>query len=382
MTFYSFESSMFDIIIIGGGCMGTASAYYSAKSGNKTLLIEQFSFGHNNGSSHGYSRIIRKSYAERYFVEMMHQAYDLWHDLETASSTTLIIKTGGLDFGRIGDSYLERTVDAVTNSGIAFELLSAAQIRERFPMITVPDDYKGIYQPDAGVLNPYQSLEVIRNLAKQERAELHEEEQMLSFEEKADLVVVKTSKGEYTTKKLIITIGAWIKQFLDTRGMSLKADIWKLSLGYYDVKVPENFKPSKFPIFIAMDGPIFYGFPILEQPGRIKVAPHFTNEIIDIKNRTFEPNHELISKLNEFVANTFKDVYPTPNDLDTCLYTYTPDENFILDYLPNSKNIIIGAGFSGHGFKFTPLIGKSLVELAMNKPVGFDLTIFQLSNQL
>jgi len=376
------SSSDYDLIVVGGGAMGTASTYYSAKAGNRTLLLEQFSFGHNNGSSHGYSRIIRKSYAESYFVEMMNLAYDLWHELEAASDTSLVNKTGGLDFGRIGDSYLERTIEAVGNSGIPFELLSAEQIRNRFPMISIPDEYKGIYQPDAGVLNPYQSLEVIRNLAVQEGAELHDQELMLAFEETSDHIILKTSKSEYTTKKLIITIGAWIKQFLAVRGMTFRADIWKMSLGYYDVKVPVSFQPGTFPIFIAMDGPIFYGFPILEKPGKIKVAPHFTNEIIELKDRTFEPNGELIGQLNDFVQKTFKDVDPEPNNLDTCLYTYTPDENFVLDYLPDSKNIIIGAGFSGHGFKFTPLVGKTLVDMAMNKSVNFDLSMFKLSNQL
>ncbi|MCH8907846.1 MAG: N-methyl-L-tryptophan oxidase [Candidatus Heimdallarchaeota archaeon] len=378
---------MYDVTIIGAGAMGSAAAYYTAKTGKKVLLLEQFKFLHRDGSSHGNSRIIRKSYVEDYFINLMHHAYELWDQVQDEAGQRVIVRTGGLDFGPSKDDYYRRTLLAAQKTKLPHEELDAEGIRLKFPMLKVGENFVGIYQEEAGIIDATRAVEMFQTQAKKHGAELKDQTEVVDIEDRGNYVAIRTTNGEFQTKKTIVTAGPWINNLLEPYNFALKSKVWQLTYAFFKIQDQEQlFHHSKFPIFIYMDGPIFYGVGVHEKPGYLKIGPHFTSDMFDKMGEKHQPSRELISKVSDFVKARFKWVDPTPVDIDTCLYNMTSDENFIIDFFDpfgqGSKNIVIGAGFSGHGFKFTPLIGRILSDLAIDEYTNYDISKFTIKQNL
>jgi len=372
----------FEVIIIGAGAMGSATAYELAKSDVKTLLLEQFKFLHSNGSSHGDSRIIRKTYAQKHFSDMMNRSYELWEIAQNDSQMSVMKSSGGLDFGKIGNENLEKTIEICRISNVEFEELNAVQLRTKYPMLKIPDDFKGIYQKDAGILNATESVAMFQILAKKYGATLIDNMKVISINEANNQVQILTKGREFTADKVIITAGSWINKILTQFSLEVDVKIWNLSIGYYQTSKIQEY--SKFPIFICWEeDETYYGFPINEKPDALKIGPHFTLDVVqDIDNRNKNPDQELLGKVSSFIERRFNGIKLEPNEIDVCLYTMTDTEDFIIDFLPEKNNILIAAGFSGHGFKFTPLIGEILAKLISGEESPFDLSHFQINNFL
>lgn len=371
----------YDVVIIGAGAMGSATAYYLAKAGKKVLLAEQFEFLHKKGSSHGDSRIIRKTYVSKHFSNMMDQAYLLWEEVQKEAGKSVIRKTGGLDFGPEDNEYLRDTLDICQKQGFNYEKLDTHELRVRYPMLQIPDGYIGIYQPDAGIIHAKNAVAMFQELATNHGAILQDHAKVISIDNSKNKILLDLKGEQIRTDKLIITAGGWLKYILKKININLDITVWKLSYGYYQVKDISTYE--NFPIFICMENKIFYGFPINERSNSMKIGPHYTIETFeDADQRDFNPNPKLINQVNQFVKNRFLGIDDTPIETDTCLYTMTETEDFILDTLPSDKRIIIAGGFSGHGFKFTPLIGKIVSQLALEDEVEIDLRPFKISKFL
>jgi monomeric sarcosine oxidase len=372
----------YDTIIIGAGTMGIATSYYLAKSGSKVLVLEQFDLFHNSGSSHGESRIIRKTYNESYFVEMMKETYKLWDDWSNELNEPMILKTGGLNFGSPENKFFNDTLNACKISEINFEHLTNDQIKTRFPMLNLPENYEGIYQEDAGILNPSKILPLVVEKAKSLGTEFITNSKVIQINQNQDNIQVKTSENEFTAKKIVITVGGWLRDLLIKNGIQLKQSInvWNMSYAYF--KASEEFSSEKFPVFIGIeDDGILYGFPIAEKEGYIKVAPHYTySHITSASNRDLRVDVSVLSEVSNFLKNRFKGVSDIAEFPDTCLYTMSHNENFLIDFIPNDNRIIIGGLFSGHGFKFTPLMGKILSDLVIHEKSDIDLEHFKIEN--
>lgn len=375
----------YDVVIIGAGAMGTATAYYLSKSNKKVLLLEQFEFLHKNGSSHGESRIIRRAYPEKHFANLMADTYNLWHEIENENGSKIIHTTGGLDFGNKDNEELNSVEKACQMVGINYEKLGASELRNRFPILDIPDDYMGIYQPDAGIINADASLTILQDQSRKNGATLIDNTKVVNITNNDSKIIIETTKGSFIANKLIISAGAWINTILNLidNPIQVDVDIWKLTLAYWEVRNNELYTPPNFPIFINWGQDHYYGFPIFEKPGHIKIGPHFKVEAIEnMENKTTQPNPEIVALLEKYVKSRFKEIDSTAKDSLSCMYTMTADENFIIDFHPNHSNILIAAGFSGHGFKFTPLIGKMLTQMVIDGETEFDRSYFDVKSKL
>ncbi|MCE7737294.1 MAG: N-methyl-L-tryptophan oxidase [Candidatus Heimdallarchaeota archaeon] len=375
----------YDVIIIGAGAMGSATAYYLSKTKKRVLLLEQFHFLHKNGSSHGESRIIRRAYPEKHFADLMFHTYDLWQEIEKETGESIIYTTGGLDFGDQDNEQVKSVEDACKSVGLNYEKMDSIQLRERYPILNIPDNYTGIYQPDAGIINATKAVSMFQELAKQNGVTLIDNFKVKHINVTDSNIEIVFNSDNYTCDKLIITAGAWINSILGLfdKKIQLNIDIWKLTIAYWKVKNRTAYKPPSFPVFINWAEDHFYGFPIFEREDFIKVGPHFKFETIDnIETKNIEPNAEVAELLTNYIQTRFREIDADPIDLQSCLYTMTEDENFIVDFHPNYSKIIIGAGFSGHGFKFTPLIGKMLSQMAINETTSYDRSKFDIISKI
>lgn len=381
---------MYDILVVGAGAMGIASALQAARRGLRVAVLEQFELLHKLGSSHGESRIIRKTYEQDYFTILMEAAYDAWSDWDQLLKMQTIEKTGGLIFGDPTNEFYQRTLQACQSTNLDYEILAADQIRRRFPQLKIPDHIEGIYQADAGILNPDRILAKAIEEAKALGVEFFPYHEVLNIKHsKTDVLIECSTQDDMITfngLKAIITVGPWIRDILAKLGLKLSNDIivQHLTFGYFKVEQETWYTKDNFPIFINLESnQLKYGFPVMEKPGYIKIAPHYSyHHILSASQRDNVPDHHVLEDLQQFIGSRFNGVISDAEHIETCLYTMDPEENFILDFHPNTQNIVFGGCFSGHGFKFTPLIGNILVDLIVQGKTHHNISHFSLENRL
>jgi sarcosine oxidase len=377
-------TKQFDCIVLGVGGFGSGALYHLARRGVRVLGIEQFTVAHDRGSSHGETRIIRKAYFEHPdYVPLLHRAYDLWHDLERETGRTLLHPAGLFIAGIPTCESVAGTVLAAERHKLPIERLPALEARRRFPGFVFPDDFEIVFEPQAGYLEVENCVAAHVEVAVRFGAVLHTNETVVAWESDGDRVVVKTDQGEYSAASLIITAGPWAGQVLDecAAGDSVqpawgkllrvvrKPVFWFEAGETYDVA---GGTPTYF--FETAKGQ-FYGFPRID--GRtIKVAEHTFGEDVPDPLSVDRAQHSAdLARLGEFLHDHLPTVRPAPDRHSVCMYTKTPDSHFCIDRHPQWKNVAIGAGFSGHGFKFTTVLGEALADLALGGttklPVGF-----------
>jgi len=357
-----------DILIIGGGAMGTATAYELAKRGRSVRLFEQFTIGHDLGSSHGYSRIIRRAYYEHPdYVPFVDRAYELWRELEAKTNERLLAITGIIEMGAPESPLFQGSLLSCQTHNIPHEILDAPQIMQRFPQFVVPDGMRGVWQKDAGILAVERCILTYRAAAKSAGVSLHEEEEVLSVEPDRDRVTVRTRKGTYSAAQAIVCAGAWASRMLSD--LNLPLTVTRQTLGFFTSKKRELFELGKFPLFLmdigGPNGHNYYGFPFFGVDC-MKVADHSHGTVVtpETVDRTFNSGDE--SNLRGFLNAHIPEAAGHFSFGKVCLYTNTPDCDFIIDAHPKHKNLFIAAGFSGHGFKFSSAVGEVLADLCVS----------------
>ena len=370
---------MYDVIVIGAGAMGSSSAYFLAKKGMRVALVEQFKLGHTKGSSHGESRIIRMAYPQKHFAEMMPESYRLWEEIQREAGKKLLRVTGGLDFGKESDTNLQSVRETLEKMEVPHEILDPQQLRERFPGLRIYDGDMGVYQKDAGILNASLAVRTLQELANSLGAEIFEEVTIENIEktERGFMVSGKGLDAEGT--KLVVATGAWTKKLLGS-AFSITPDyeVWRPSYAFWRIKKDVY---RDFPIFICWDEEVFYGFPENEQEGAMKVAIHISEEVprVDPDEPDAVPQDRVLAKISDFVTRRFSGLHPSSDDVTNCLYSMTPDENFIIDEV--RPGVVVAAGFSGHGFKFTPVIGRIVSDMITGSDPYYDLTPFAMRKE-
>ncbi|MDX2159711.1 MAG: N-methyl-L-tryptophan oxidase [bacterium] len=373
----------YDVLVIGAGAMGSAAAYHAARAGYRVLLLEQFEIDHQMGSSYGYSRIIRYAYTDPVYVRLAQAAYPLWAALETEVGETLYVKTGGIDFGIPGESTFTQTLDSLTAMDIPHERMTAAEAMERFPQFRFSPDVQVMYQADYGALKASRCVLAHVRLAQAHGAELRDRTPVTAIRPLADGVEVETPVARFTAARLILTAGVWAKGLLGALGLELPLIGARCQENYFDpAGSPERYRPGAMPIFIhhdrfdQRDG--FYGIPSIDGSG-VKIAVHGGDPVLPETGIDYAPDSTRIERVQAYARALLPQVGAgTLRQARICLYTMTPDEDFILDHHPAYPQITIGSPCSGHGFKFSTLIGKLLVELACDGVATHETTRFRI----
>jgi monomeric sarcosine oxidase len=355
----------FDVIVLGAGAMGSAACYTLAQMSKKVLLLEQFDIAHNKASTHGESRIFRFAYTNLAYAELAFQCKDLWLKLEKDTQEKLLTILGGIDFAE--DSQDHHNVLAVKNAlqvlGSVYEELNHNQLTKRYPQFSFSESVKAVYSPDTGVINPTKSIKSMVQCARKAGAIITDNEVVQEIVPSLDGVKIITNKNQYFADKLIIASGAWTNKLLKYFNLSLPLQVSQEQTVYFrPLKNKNLFTSDKLPVWINYQKDIVYGIPAFTEIA-IKVGFHHSGIYLNADEYKQVPNEEIINNLREYLKKYIPDLAGKSFGATTCLYTTTPDHDFIVDLIPNYPNIAIAAGFSGHGFKFAVGIGKALADL-------------------
>jgi sarcosine oxidase len=372
-------SNRYGAIVIGVGGMGSATAYHLARSGVETLGLERYDVPHEMGSSHGITRIIRKAqYEHPSYVPLVRRAYDRWRELEARTGRELLYVTGGIDAGPPDSRIVEGSRRSCETHDIDYELLTGSEVNDRFPGYDLPPDDRAVYQADGGFLVPEQCIIAHVEAAQAEGAEIRAREPVADFTPLSDGGVrVTTSKGTYEADELVVTAGAWAGKLLPELKSRFEPE--RQVLGWFQPTEPELFDASNFPVFVHDTGEgHYYGFPRHDVPGFKFGKFNHLSESVDPDTMDRSPRPEDETLLRSYARRYFPDGAGPTMRLATCLFTNTPDEHFVLDTLPDHPQVTVGAGFSGHGFKFASAIGEVLADLAVSGETDLDIDLFGL----
>jgi sarcosine oxidase len=369
----------FDVIIIGCGGMGSSISYHlSKKRGVKTLVLERFKLNHENGSSHGRTKIIRTAYFEdpRY-VRLAKRAFQLWSALERESGKRLLEVTGGLMIGKPESSVVSGSLKSAREYSLPHSLLSAKEVTERFPAFAPSESESALYEPNAGVLFPERCIETYKELAEDGGTRFNFGERVTSWEAGRSLVTVTTEKDSYAAEKVIFAAGPWNASLLPDLRLPLQCERQVL-FWFKPASRAEVFTWRKMPIFIweVENGKNFYGIPNVGHG--IKTARHHdgkTSPPDEVDRRVTEEDE---APVRAFLKRRLPLLNGPPISSMTCIYTNAPDGHFLIDRHPTHRNIWLVSPCSGHGFKFSSVIGEIVSELAIRGFTGQDISLFSL----
>lgn len=359
-------NTVLDTVVIGGGAMGSAAAWALSRRGRQVTLVEQFGPAHKIGASHGTTRNFNPGYDRLQYVDMLAESFALWEELEQETGETLLARTGITTHGP--DPLLPRTASVLAQAGLRAELLRPEEAGERWRGIRF--DQQVLYMPDGGQLNPEAALPAFQRLAAARGAEIRHHTKVVDFQVMDDAVrlVLESASGTetVTAAQVVVTAGGWTEKLLGAAG---------------GLRIPKLTVTQEQPLHfrVADEGAVWPGFnhypgtgadyqgwysPVygMQTPGEgIKAGWHGVGPVVDPDRRDFLPEPKQLAALQDYARTWLPGVDADSFEAVSCTYTTTPDEDFILDRI---GPVVIGAGFSGHGFKFTPVIGRILADLA------------------
>jgi sarcosine oxidase len=373
-------NTSFDIIVVGLGAMGSATAYHLAARGVRVLGIDRFTPPHGHGSSHGESRIIRELYYEHpLYVPLLQRAYDRWAALSRdARDDGLLRITGGLMIGPENGALVHGIRRTAAEHSLGVEEIDAGGMKARFPQFVVPEGFSVLRDPRAGYLDPEACIRAHLQLATVHGAHLHYDERVLEWKRLGDGVQVITTRGTYTAGRLVLTAGPWTSALLGHSSLPLSVE--RQVLLWFDTPGEQSqWGPDGFPIYMCEfdDGQMIYGFPQLARG--FKAAVHYQGEPvdnIDMMRRTADTAD--VVRVRRAVARLFPWVGAADvRESATCAYTDTPDLRFIIDFLPGDDRVLVSSPCSGHGFKFASAVGELQAQMLLDGTTTFDTRPFR-----
>jgi sarcosine oxidase len=369
-----------DVIVVGLGGMGTAAAWRLAQRGLRVLGLEQFALGHDQGSSHGHTRIIRQAYYEHpAYVPLVRRAYEGWYELEQARGEHLLTTCPCLTLGPPDSELVQGVQRSAGEHGLPIEDLTADEVQRRYPAFDVADkgDVVGVLEHTAGFLYVDRCVRALADEARRLGGQLRENEAVVGWERRGGAVVVRTTAGEYAAPRLVLTAGPWAARMLGDVGSSLR--VMRQVVLWHEAARPELFRRDRFPIFIAQTaGGYFYGLPALDPRG-VKVARHYgAAELPGPEGVAREVTEEDRAPVRAFLRQYLPGAGESRHG-SVCLYTLTPDRHFLIDRHPEAEGVGLAAGFSGHGFKFAPVVGEMLADLAVQGGTPWPIDLFRLA---
>lgn len=372
-------SSDYEVIVVGLGAMGSSAAYHLAKSGLRVLGLDRFQPPHIFGSSHGLTRIIREAYFEDpLYVPLVQRAYELWSDLEKQSGQQLLLKTGGLMIGPPAGALVAGASRSAEQHRLEHEILNSTNLGQKFPMFNVEDDPIAVWEPRAGILFPERAIQTHLDLAARLGSHLLFNNPVRKWEPFEKGVRVFTDGNSYTANHLVLSPGAWMNDLLSARKLPLSVERQVL-YWFKSVSHREMFQPDQFPIFIRQyaHDRFFYGFPDLGDG--VKVAFHHQGGQVDPNALSQEVDSTEIDEMRRVLSKYLPTANGELQSTAVCMYTNTLDEHFILDYHPKFPQVIVASPCSGHGFKFSPVIGEMIAAMIEGKQPRFNLGLFKIA---
>ena len=359
----------FGALVVGGGISGLATAWQLARMGvPRVALVERFRLHNDRGSSHGSGRITRSTYSDARYVRLVRVAHEQeWPRLEQDSGMRLIHRCDGVFFGPpTGD--LDRWTAAVAEAGATgVERITALEARARFPAFAFPDSHAVLHDRTGGVVAAADTLLALDRRCRVEGVHVLEETLVRGIDPTADPVVVDTDRGRLLAERVVVTAGAWVSRLLPA--LALRLGVARQHVGYFGLgAAPEDMRLPRFPVWVYLGAPadgLFYGLPEFGRPG-IKAALHRIGGGDDDPDQDPGPDPAAIEHVRAFLARQLAVRLGPTLHAETCLYTNTPDEHFLIGALPGHPRVVVGSACSGHGFKFGPLTGRLLAELALH----------------
>lgn len=369
----------YDVAIVGLGGMGSAILAHCAARGASVIGVEQFTPAHDLGASHGKTRMIRKAYFEDpAYVPLVLRAYELWRELERTAGEELLRITGVLSVGEESSEIIQGTLRAASEHGLVVESLSQREVKARYPTLELWKDEVALFEMDGGVLNPERAVRAHLRVAESTGAEMRFGVAMESWQASDQGFDLSLSDGtRIAASKLVLSLGPWFQETLEALGVRVRVQrniqAW-FSPGTHAYDAPG------FPAFLVnrqgLPAPL-YGFP--DFGDGIKAAFHGWGDLTEARHLNREINvasdvQPIVEAMEQWMpggAMTLREATP-------CMYTLTPDENFVIDHHPDHPNLILCGGFSGHGFKFAPVVGEIAAELALDGESRHEIQFLSL----
>ncbi|XP_043712231.1 probable sarcosine oxidase [Telopea speciosissima] len=383
------SGDQFDVIIVGAGIMGSCTAYQAAKRGRKVLLLEQFDFLHHRGSSHGESRTIRATYPEHYYSSMVIESSHLWEEAQSEIGYRVYFKTPHFDVGPADDKSLQSVITSCQAKSIPHCILDRRQVAEKFSgKFNLPENWIGLWTELGGVIKPTKAVSMFQTLAIQRGAVLRdymEVKEIKRDDVKGDILVITSNGDKYWGNKCVVTAGAWTKKLVETvSGLEVPIQPLNTTVQYWRIKEGSEKDYSLtggFPTFAGYGDPYIYGTPSLEFPGLIKIAVH-GGYPCDPDKRSWVPVL-ITNPVNDWIEGKFCGLVESSKPVITqsCMYSMTPDGDFVIDFLGGDfgRDVVVAGGFSGHGFKMGPVVGRILADLVLDgEAQGVELSHFRL----
>jgi sarcosine oxidase len=357
----------FDVAVIGLGGIGSSIAAHCATRGASVIGLEQFGPAHDHGSSHGKSRMIRQAYFEDpAYVPLVLRSYELWRALEKKAGEELLRITGVLSVGEEMSAIISGTQRASAQHALALQRLSRAEVRQRYPNLRILSNEVALFEPDGGVLDPERAVQAHLNAAKAAGAELRFETVVRTWEVTDRGATIRLADGAtVSARKLILSLGPWFKEALAELGVALRV---QRNVQVWFSPEANHYQAERFPAFLldraGLPAPL-YGFP--DFGDGLKAAFHGFGDLTDAAElqREVDIEHDVTP-----VARALDDWMPgaaaSLREATPCMYSLTPDTHFVIDRHPAHANIVLCGGFSGHGFKFAPVVGEIAADLALD----------------
>ena len=370
----------YDVIVVGVGTMGAAVAFHLARRGQRVLGLEQFGLVHDRGSMHGQTRIIRLAYHEQPgYVGLLRRAYELWRELEARTSERLLEVIGSLSAGPEDGAVVSGSLLACRQHGLEHELLSTSGLSSRFPAYAPPEGTVAVLQPDGGFLWAERCVQAHGDAARAEGAELRLDERVLDWKSlPGGGVSVRTDRGNYEAGRLVLCPGAWAGELMQLPVEGLLGPTRQV-VAWFETSRSPAFAPQSFPVFvIESGGRDHYGFPEVGRAGFKVGRMNHPGGVVDPDALERAVMSSELDVLRAFVAEWFPAGSGEVLAAVACMFTNTPDRHFLIDIHPVEPDVVIGSACSGHGFKFAPVVGEILADLAIEGSTSHDIEFLRL----
>lgn len=366
----------YDLVVVGLGGLGSSTCWHAARRGLSVLGLEQFELGHDRGASHDTSRILRHSYHTPAYVDLTFAAYEDWADLERESGEDLVTVTGGIDlFPADGAIPMADYTGAMAARAVPYELLDPAGVRTRWPQFQLPEGTTALFQESTAIVPAARGTATMVAQARRHGALLRGNTRVDALVPRHDGVDVVTAGGVVSAARVVVTADAWTSHLLAPLGHDLPLTVLEEQVSYFSPGDPELFSPNRFPVWIWMDDPSYYGFPTYGE-ATVKAAQDCGGPEVSGDVRSGHTDLAMQARLSGFMS----EVIPGSGNVvrsKRCLYTLTPDRDFVVSTVPGHHNIAVGLG-SAHAFKFAATFGRLLTGLVVDGHTEADLSAFSL----